>query len=97
MVGSSHVVRCLVQVEHPNLAHLQAPAIPDSFFVCVQDGKTAKTAGGRATLVVNQPVDRKPKDLNPFQLKKLKATPERPAAELPETKVPAGKRAGQFV
>ena len=46
---------------------------------------------------MNQPVDGKPKDPNPLQLKKLKATPERPAAELPETKVPAGQRCGQFV
>jgi hypothetical protein len=46
---------------------------------------------------VHPPVDRKPKDLNPFQLKQLKATPERPAAELPKTKILAGKRFGQFV
>jgi hypothetical protein len=30
-------------------------------------------------------------------LEELKVTPERSAAELPETKIPAGKRCGQFV
>jgi hypothetical protein len=29
--------------------------------------------------------------------RKLEATPERPSAELPESKIPAGKRRGQFV
>src|SRR5262249_4211702 len=57
----------------------------------------AKPAGGRPTLDVNHPVDCNPKDLNPSQLEELAATPERPAAELPETKVPPGKRSGQFV
>jgi hypothetical protein len=45
---------------------------------------------------VQQPVDRKAKDLSPFQLKELKATPERPAAELPKAMIPAGKRWGQL-
>jgi hypothetical protein len=97
MAASSQVVRCLVQVEHPNLAYLQAPAAPDSFFVWLEHGKTAKSAAGRATLDVHQPVDRKPEDLNPLQLKKLKATSERPAAELPKTKIPAGKDFGPVV
>jgi hypothetical protein len=46
---------------------------------------------------VHHPVDGRPEDLNPSQLEELEVTPERPAAELPKTKVPAGKRCGQFV
>jgi hypothetical protein len=46
---------------------------------------------------VNHPVDGNPKDLNPSQLEELEMTPERPAAELLETKVPPGKRSRQFV
>jgi hypothetical protein len=46
---------------------------------------------------VNHTVDGSPEDLNPSQLEELEVTPERPAAELPETKVPAGKGSGQFV
>jgi hypothetical protein len=46
---------------------------------------------------VNHPVDGNPEDLKPSPLEELEVTPERPAAELPETKVPLGKRSGQFV
>jgi hypothetical protein len=46
---------------------------------------------------VKHTVDSSPEDLNPSQLEELELTPERPAAELRETKVPAGKRFGQFV
>jgi hypothetical protein len=46
---------------------------------------------------VNPPVDDSPKDLNPSQLEELEVTPERPAAELPETKVPPVERLGQLV
>jgi hypothetical protein len=46
---------------------------------------------------VNHPVEGSPEDLNPPQLEELELTPERPTAELPETKVPPGKRLGQFV
>src|SRR5262245_35065641 len=91
------MIRFLVRIEHPDLARLQAPATPDSVFVGGQNGTAAKAAGGGPTLDVHHPVDGSPEDLNPSQLEELELTPERPAAELPETKVPAGKRCGQFV
>jgi hypothetical protein len=46
---------------------------------------------------VNHPVDGKREDSCAFLLRKLELTPKWSAAELPETKVPAGKRCGQFV
>ena len=46
---------------------------------------------------MNHTVNGSPEDLNPSQLEELELTPERPAAELPGTKVPPGKRSGQFV
>jgi hypothetical protein len=46
---------------------------------------------------VNHAVDGNSEDLNPSQLEELELTPERPAAELLETKVPLGKRSRQFV
>jgi hypothetical protein len=96
-VGRRHMVRLLARVEHPDLARLQAPAAPDGVFVRGQDGKAAKAAGGRPTLDVNHPVDDDPEDLSPSQLEELKAAPERPAAELPETKAPPRERSGQLV
>jgi hypothetical protein len=46
---------------------------------------------------VNHTVHAKLKDLNPSLLKEMEVTLERPAAELPKTKIPAGKRFGKFV
>ena len=46
---------------------------------------------------MNHPVDGKLEDQCGFLLEKLELTPKWSAAELPETKVPAGKRCGQFV
>jgi hypothetical protein len=43
---------------------------------------------------VSHPVGGNPEDLNPSQVEELELTPERAAAELPETKVPPGKRFG---
>jgi hypothetical protein len=37
---------------------------------------------------VHHPFDGNPEDLNPSLLKEMELTPERPAAELPETKIP---------
>jgi hypothetical protein len=96
-MGGRHMIRVLARDEHPDLASLQAPAPPDGVFVSGQDGSAASGAGGRPTLDANHPVDSSPEDLNPLQLEELKATPERPVAKLPETKVPPGKRFGQFV
>src|SRR5262249_20133597 len=70
---------------------------PDGVFVGGQDGKAAKVAGGRPTLDVNHPVNGNPVDPNRSQLEGLELTPKRSAAELPDTKVPLGKRADQFV
>jgi hypothetical protein len=36
-------------------------------------------------------------ELNPSQLQERALTPESPAAELPETKIPLGERLGQLV
>jgi hypothetical protein len=91
------MIRCLAWVEHSDLAHLQAPATPDGVFVGGQDGKAAEAAGERPTLDVNHAVDGNSEDLNPSQLEELELTPERPTAELPETKVPLGKRSRQFI
>ena len=38
-----------------------------------------------------------PKDLDPSELKELEFAPERPAAELPEAKIPPRERLGQLV
>jgi hypothetical protein len=37
------------------------------------------------------------RDLDASELKELELAPERPAADLPEAMIPAGKRCGQFV
>jgi hypothetical protein len=59
------MIRILAWVEHPDLARLQAPAMPNGVFVRGQDGKAAKAAGGRPAFGVNHPVDSCPEDLNP--------------------------------
>jgi hypothetical protein len=46
---------------------------------------------------VNHAVDAKLKDLHPSQLQELELAPERPAAELPETKIPLRERLSQLV
>jgi hypothetical protein len=46
---------------------------------------------------VNHPVDGNPEDLDRSHLEELELTPERPAAQLPEAKVPLGKRCRQLV
>src|SRR5262249_13595472 len=74
-----------------------APAPPDGARIRGQDGAEAKAAWGGPTLDVNHSVDGNPEDLNRSQLEELEVTLERPAAELPETEVPPGNPAGQFV
>src|SRR5262249_9823784 len=97
-VGRRQMIGYLARLAQADLARLQVPATPDSVFVRGQDGTTAKAAGGGPTLGVNPPVDGKPEDLNPSPLKEMEVPPERPAAELPETKVPPrGKRSRQLV
>jgi hypothetical protein len=91
------LIRYLARLIQPDLARLQVPAMPDGVCVRGQDGKAAKAAGGRPTLDVNHPVDGKLKDLNPPELEELELTSEGSAAELPETKIPLGKRLGQLV
>jgi hypothetical protein len=46
---------------------------------------------------MHHPIDGKPEDLNPSQLKETEVTPEWSSAELPETKVPLGERWSQLV
>jgi hypothetical protein len=87
----------LARLTQADLARFQVSATPDGIFVLRQDRKAAEAAGGRPTLGVNHAIDVNPEDLNPSQLQELELTPERPAAELPETKVPPGKCSGQFV
>jgi hypothetical protein len=72
-------------------------ATPDGVFVLGQDWKAAEAAGGRPTLGVNHAIDGNPEDLNPSQLEELDLAPERPAAELPETKIPLWERLSQLV
>jgi hypothetical protein len=91
------MIHSQARAAHPDLARLQAPATPDGVFVRGQDGKAAKSVGGRPTLEVKPPVGGNPKDLNPPQLKDLELTLERPTAQLPATQVPAGQGVGQFV
>jgi hypothetical protein len=91
------MIRYLARLTQPDLACLQVPATPDGFCVLGQDGKAAEAAGGRPTLNVNPTVDAKPKDLNPSPLEELELTPERSAADLPETKIPLRERLGQLV
>jgi hypothetical protein len=91
------MIHILARDEHPDLAHLQAPATLNGVFVRGLDRGAAKVAGGRPTLDVNAPVDGSPKDLNPSQLEELDLTPERPVAELPDTKVPPLEHFGQLV
>jgi hypothetical protein len=97
VVGRRQMIRYLARLTQADLARRQVSATPDSVFIRGQDGKAAKAAGGRPTLGVNHPIDGNPEDLNSSQLEELKLTPERPAAELPEPKVPTGKCFGQFV
>jgi hypothetical protein len=97
VVGRRQMIRYLARLTQADLARLQVPATPDGVFVRGEDGRADKAAGGRPTLGVNHAIDGNPEDLNPSQLEELELTPERPAAELPETKVPPGKCSGQLV
>src|SRR5215469_13146085 len=91
------MIRYLARLTQADLARLQVSATPDGVFVRGQYRKAAKEARSRPTIDVNHPVDGNPEHLYPPQLQKPEVTPERPAAELPETKVPPGKRSRQFV
>jgi hypothetical protein len=91
------MIRYLARLTQPDLARLQVPATPDGLCVLGQDGKAAETAGGRPTLNVNPTVDAEQKNLNPSQLEELELTPERSAADLPETKIPPWERISQLV
>jgi hypothetical protein len=46
---------------------------------------------------VNHTVHAKLKDLNPSPLKEMEVTPDWPATELPETKIPLWERLSQLV
>jgi hypothetical protein len=96
-IGRCYMIHFLAGIEYPDLACLQAPATPDGGLVRGQDGKAAEAAWEGPTLDVNRPVDSDPEDLKPSQLEGLHLTLERPAAELPEAKVPPGNCSCQFV
>src|SRR5262249_55824489 len=90
-------IRFLARDEDPHLALLQSSATPDGACVRGQNRSAAIAAGGRPALDVNLPIDSNPENLNPLQLEELDLAAGRPAAQLPETKIPPAKRLRQFV
>src|SRR5262249_61767467 len=87
----------LPRVDSDDLALLAAPASPDGACVPRQHGSEPKAAGGKEALGLKPPISGCANDLGPSELKELEFAPERPAAELPETKFPPVESLGQLV
>src|SRR5262249_984647 len=97
VVGRGDVVALLTRVDGDELARLAAPATPEGALVGRQDGSEPEAAGRGGARGMKRPGAGYREEVDRSEVKELEFAPERPAAELPEAKVPPAEPLGQLV